>query len=80
MQRVIVIGDVHGCLDELEQLLEKLEYCPENDILYFLGDIINRGPYSKEVFYKIKSLNAVSVLGNHEYHALHGDHARTSSG
>ena len=80
MGRLIIIGDVHGCLDELEDLLDKVQYQAENDILYFLGDIINRGPYSKEVFFRIKDLNATSVLGNHEYHAIHGAHAEHDSG
>lgn len=80
MERVIIVGDVHGCLDELEELLDKTQFNIENDILYFLGDIINRGPYSREVFLRIKDLNATSILGNHEYHAIQGAHSEYDSG
>ncbi len=70
MTRTIIIGDVHGCLHELEALLDKVNFKPGKDMLYFLGDIINRGPYSKEVFLKIRQLKAKSVIGNHEFHLL----------
>ncbi len=68
--RTIIIGDVHGCLDELNALITKVNYRPENDSLYFLGDVINRGPFSKKTYLRIKELNAVSLLGNHEQHLL----------
>ena len=44
-QNVTVIGDVHGCLPSLSQLLEKI---PEDSPLIFIGDLINRGPASLE--------------------------------
>ncbi len=69
-RRNIIIGDVHGCIDELNALLDKVNYRPGFDSLAFLGDIINRGPCSKETFIRFKELNAVSVLGNHERHLL----------
>lgn len=68
--RTIIIGDVHGCLDELNALIMKVNYRPENDSLYFLGDIINRGPFSKNTYLRVKELNAVSLLGNHELHVV----------
>ncbi|MCG8335402.1 MAG: metallophosphoesterase [Proteobacteria bacterium] len=68
--RTIIIGDVHGCLDELNALITKVNYRPENDSLYFLGDVINRGPFSKKTYLRIKELNAVSLLGNHEQYLL----------
>ena len=49
-QRVICVGDVHGCADELETLLRKCQYNKENDILVFNGDIINKGPKSVQVY------------------------------
>ncbi len=70
MKRTIIVGDVHGCLLELEELLEKVKYDSSKDSLYFLGDIINRGPDSMGVFKKIKMLKARSVMGNHEHHLL----------
>jgi calcineurin-like phosphoesterase family protein len=68
--RTIIIGDVHGCLDELETLLDKVNFKPGKDSLTFLGDIINRGPYSKETFIRLLELKANAVLGNHEWHVL----------
>lgn len=65
-RRDIIIGDVHGCFDELNALINKVKYRFGKDSLYFLGDIINRGPFSKKTYNRIKELNAVSILGNHE--------------
>ncbi len=68
--RTVIISDVHGCLDELENLLSKVNFIPEKDSLTLLGDIINRGPYSRETFLRIQELGATSILGNHEWHLL----------
>ncbi|MBF0287085.1 MAG: metallophosphoesterase [SAR324 cluster bacterium] len=65
-QRTIVIGDVHGCLEELEELLNQVQYASTKDRLIFAGDFINRGPCSLEVLEKIQSLRADAVMGNHE--------------
>ena len=46
--RVIVIGDVHGCLEELLDLLRKVEFMP-GDLVLFLGDLVAKGPKSKAV-------------------------------
>ena len=48
-ERVIVVGDVHGCLEELRELLDKVQYNNATDILLFTGDLGNRGPYSVQV-------------------------------
>lgn len=69
--RTLVIGDVHGCIDELRDLLTELKYRPGSDRLYFIGDLINKGPSSIDVFQYVQSLNAVSILGNHELALLH---------
>ncbi len=68
--RTIIIGDVHGCLEELDDLIIKVNYQPQRDSLYFLGDIINRGPYSKETYNRYKDLKAISILGNHEWYVI----------
>ena len=47
--RLIVIGDVHGCLDELHELLDRVEYSQGNDTLIFAGDLVDKGPFSAEV-------------------------------
>ena len=65
-KRTLVIGDVHGCSRELDDLIEKLEYNPKSDELIFIGDLINKGPDSKGVFERYQSWNAKAILGNHE--------------
>lgn len=66
------IGDVQGCLDELQALLHAIAFAPASDRLIFLGDLVNRGPQSLETLRFIKSLGqgAITLLGNHDLHLL----------
>lgn len=65
-KRTIVIGDIHGCFDELMKLLEIIEYSSD-DLIISVGDMVDRGPQSWEVVKFFKSNpNIYSVLGNHE--------------
>jgi len=68
-QRVFV-GDLQGCADELEDLLEALAYDPARHELFFVGDLVNRGPASARVLRRVMELGAGSVLGNHDLHLL----------
>jgi len=62
----IVIGDVHGCFFTLQKLLKQL---PHNAEIIFVGDLCDRGNYSKEVIECVMH-NYVSLLGNHESYML----------
>jgi len=70
MSRTLIVGDVHGCLDELETLLDKLKPSKE-DTLIFLGDLVDKGPRSADVVRLVHSLsndlsNVTLIMGNHE--------------
>ena len=69
--KTYVIGDIHGCLDMLKRLMEKIQWDPATDELIFVGDYIDRGPDPKGVVDYIVSLMSQSskiqcLIGNHE--------------
>ncbi len=71
-RRIFAIGDIHGCKDALEALLEILPVDWERDLIIFLGDYIDRGPDPKGVIEKIIELkkaypeSIITLKGNHE--------------
>jgi hypothetical protein len=73
--RTIVIGDVHGCANELTELLDRVRVAPSDQVV-FVGDLVARGPDSRGVLRLVRELSALAVRGNHEERLLA---ARTAS-
>jgi hypothetical protein len=65
MPRTIVIGDVHGCANELDALLERVAVAA-GDRVVFVGDLVARGPDSLRVVRMVRRMRALCVMGNHE--------------
>ena len=67
--RLIAVGDIHGCHNEMAELLALVGPEP-GDRFVLLGDLVNRGPDSPRVIELARSVNAISLLGNHELRLL----------
>jgi hypothetical protein len=64
--RTLVVGDIHGCLDEFKELLKVADFRHDTDRLLLLGDLVDRGPDSAGVVRFARELKADCILGNHE--------------
>jgi hypothetical protein len=69
-----VVGDVHGCRKELEDLLSEIGFVRGEDRLVSVGDLVARGPDTKGVLALVRDLGADTVRGNHEDKVLAGRH------
>jgi calcineurin-like phosphoesterase family protein len=66
MTRTVIVGDVHGCSAELEELLDQIQFRAGQDRLFFVGDLIVRGPDPHGTLSLFHKLGASAVRGNHE--------------
>ncbi|RYL89786.1 serine/threonine protein phosphatase [Sporolactobacillus sp. THM7-4] len=69
VRRLLVISDMHGQIDAFNKLLDKVRYEPEKDLLFLLGDYVDRGQNPKAVIQKARELEkkgAITLKGNHE--------------
>jgi bis(5'-nucleosyl)-tetraphosphatase (symmetrical) len=67
-----VVGDIQGCLQPLKCLLKKVQFDPSKDVLWSVGDAVNRGPKCLKTLrflYRMRD-SLVMVLGNHDLHLL----------
>lgn len=69
MRRTIFIGDVHGCLHELEDLLDSCAHA-QDDLVVLAGDLVAKGPDSLGVLRLVRQLRAMAVRGNHDHAVL----------
>lgn len=70
VKRHVIVGDIHGCLDEFDELLKTISYNKEDTRLILLGDLIDRGPDSVGVVRRARELDLDCVMGNHEFKYL----------
>jgi hypothetical protein len=80
MQRTIIVGDVHGCVDELQLLLRKCGQT-NGDCVILAGDLIAKGPDSQGVVQFARENGLLAVLGNHDAYAIsHKSEVQKTSG
>ncbi|MDD3988305.1 MAG: fructose-bisphosphatase class III [Candidatus Omnitrophica bacterium] len=71
IKRIFVLSDIHGCYNELEQLLSKVNFDNEKDKLICLGDVCDRGSHVKECIDRLMQMkNLIYIMGNHDLWTL----------
>ena len=68
--RTLIVGDIHGCREELEDLLQESGW-EAGDQLVSVGDLVAKGPDSRGVLRLFRELDGLAVRGNHDQHCLH---------
>ena len=76
--RRLFVGDLHGCLAELNALLERFGFRPGLDRLFSVGDIIGKGPDVPGTLTRLRELDARIVAGNHDLSLLEAAHAEAA--
>jgi len=66
IKRNIIVSDIHGCIEEFDELIKTLQYDKNNDRIILLGDLIDRGPDSVGVVRRATEMDLECVMGNHE--------------
>lgn len=74
--RTLIIGDVHGCLDEVHALLARCDRTPEDRVV-LVGDLVAKGPDSVGVVRWARESGVAAVLGNHDAHVLRAHHGES---
>jgi 3',5'-cyclic AMP phosphodiesterase CpdA len=70
-KKVAIIGDIHGCYDELSELLDAIDWSPQSHILILTGDLIDRGPKIKEtLMFAMNTPSVYSLMSNREQKLL----------
>ena len=77
--RTLIVGDVHGCREELEDLLEESGW-EDGDQLVLVGDLVAKGPDSLGVIRLVRELEGRAVRGNHDQHCLKWWDAKRAGG
>jgi hypothetical protein len=79
-RRTLIVGDVHGCREEVEALLAAVAFVSNVDRLVFVGDVVVRGPDPRGTLALARRLEATIVRGNHEQKLLAGRAGTTRLG
>lgn len=67
---IYVMSDIHGEYDKFKEVLKQINLQKE-DLLYVLGDVVDRGPHPMEILLKMMEMpNVIPIAGNHELMAL----------